>query len=113
MDAKLKNLMTGSEMVILGKLFALNICKKINLRACRHEYDDVGNYRPRWTVLRKWRVCHMTLRLLALRQQPLTFSDSWESKSSQELDFEVFNQGGYVEAVRESNGGKYFKSSLP
>ena len=36
-----------------------------------------------------------------------------ESKSSQELDFEVFNQGGYVEAVRKAMGETISKVLYP
>ena len=42
----------------------------------------------------------------------VNFLRLWESKSSQELDLQVFNQGGYVEAVREKAMGETISKVL-
>ena len=71
-----------------------------------HEYDDVGNYRPRWTGFKEVEGMPYDLAIVGFETATVNFLRLWESKSSQELDFEVFNQGGYVEAVREKAMGE-------
>ena len=44
--------------------------------------------------------------------ETVNFLRLWESKSSQELDFQIFNQGGYVEAVREKAMGETISKVL-
>ena len=77
-----------------------------------HGYDDLGNYRPRWTGFKELEVFHTIWPLLVLRLKQLIFCVYRESKSSQKLDFEVFNQGGYVEAVREKAMGETISKVL-
>ena len=77
-----------------------------------HEYDDVGNYRPRWTGFKEVEGMPYDLAIVGFETETVNFLRLWESKSSQELDFEVFNQGGYVEAVREKAMGESISKIL-
>ena len=77
-----------------------------------HEYDDVGNYRPRWTGFKEVEGMPYDLAIVGFETETVNFLRLWESKSSQELDFEVFNQGGYVEAVREKAMGESISKVL-
>ena len=77
-----------------------------------HGYDDLGNYRPQWTGFKELEGVPYDLAIVGFETETVNFLRLWESKSSQELDFEVFNQGGYVEAVREK-AMETISSTLP
>ena len=53
------------------------------------------------------------LAVVGYETDTVNFLRLWESKSSQELDLQVFNQGGYVEAVREKAMGETISSIIP
>ena len=50
--------------------------------------------------------------IIGYNTNTVNFLRLWESKASEEFDLDVLNQGGYVEAVRKSDGGNHFQSSL-
>ena len=77
-----------------------------------HEYDDIGDYRPRWTGFKEVEGIPYDLAIVGFETETVNFLRLWESKASQELDFEVFNQGGYVEAVREKAMGETISKVL-
>lgn len=77
-----------------------------------HGYDDLGNYRPQWTGFKELEGVPYDLAIVGFETETVNFLRLWESKSSQELDFEVFNQGGYVEAVREKAMGETISKVL-
>ena len=77
-----------------------------------HQYDDLGNYRPRWTGYKEVEGIPYDLAIVGFETETVNFLRLWESKSSQELDFEIFNQGGYVEAVREKAMGETISKVL-
>lgn len=66
-----------------------------------HDYDDRGNYRPRWVGARVVDGLPYDVAIVGYGAKTVNFLRLWESKASEEFDLDVFNQGGYVEAVRE------------
>ena len=66
-----------------------------------HNYDDRGNYRPRWVGTRVVDGLPFDVAIVGYGGKTINFLRLWESKASEEFDLDVFNQGGYVEAVRE------------
>jgi starch phosphorylase len=66
-----------------------------------HNYDDRGNYRPRWVGTRVVDGLPFDVAIVGYGGKTVNFLRLWESKASEEFDLDVFNQGGYVEAVRE------------
>lgn len=77
-----------------------------------HGYDDLGNYRPQWVGFKEVEGIPYDLAIVGYDTETVNFLRLWESKSSQELDFQIFNQGGYVEAVREKAMGETISKVL-
>ncbi len=77
-----------------------------------HGYDDLGHYRPHWTGYKEVEGIPYDLAVVGYETDTVNFLRLWESKSSQELDLQVFNQGGYVEAVREKAMGETISKVL-
>ncbi len=66
-----------------------------------HDYDDKGDYRPRWLDTRVVDGLPYDIAIVGYGGKTINFLRLWESKAPEEFDLDVFNQGGYVEAVRE------------
>ena len=77
-----------------------------------HGYDDLGNYRPQWVGYKEVEGIPYDLAIVGYETETVNFLRLWESKSSQELDLQIFNQGGYVEAVREKAMGETISKVL-
>jgi starch phosphorylase len=77
-----------------------------------HGYDNLGNYRPQWAGYKQVEGIPYDLAVVGYETDTVNFLRLWESKSSQELDLQVFNQGGYVEAVREKAMGETISKVL-
>ena len=66
-------------------------------------FDDRGNYVPRWLGWRKLVGIPYDIPVPGYGTDTVNFLRLWESRASEEFDFEAFNRGGYEEAVREKN----------
>ena len=77
-----------------------------------HGYDDLGNYCPQWVRYKEVEGIPYDLAIVGYETETVNFLRLWESKSSQELDLHIFNQGGYVEAVREKAMGETISKVL-
>ena len=66
-------------------------------------FDDRGNYVPRWMGWRKLLGVPYDIPVPGYGTETVNFLRLWESRASEEFDFEAFNRGGYEEAVREKN----------
>lgn len=64
-------------------------------------FDDRGNYVPKWTNVRKIVGVPYDIPIPGFGTNTVNFLRLWESKASEDFDFEAFNRGGYGEAVRE------------
>jgi len=67
----------------------------------QHDYDDRGDYRPKWVDTKVVDGIPFDVAIVGYGTNTVNFLRLWESKASEEFDLDVFNQGGYVEAVRE------------
>lgn len=65
------------------------------------QFDDLGNGCPVWTGTRSILGVPWDLAVIGYGGKSVNYLRLWESKASREFDLDVFNRGGYVEAVRE------------
>jgi starch phosphorylase len=70
------------------------------------DFDDKGDYQPRWLETRSLLGIPHDIPIVGYGATTVNFLRLWDSKASQEFDLAVFNQGGYVEAVREKAIGE-------
>jgi len=77
-----------------------------------HSYDDLGNYSPQWVATKEVEGIPYDLPIVGYGAKTVNFLRLWESKASEQLDFQIFNQGGYVEAVREKAMGETISKVL-
>ena len=77
-----------------------------------HSYDDLGNYSPKWISAKEVIGIPYDLPIVGYGANTVNFLRLWESKASEQLDFQIFNQGGYVEAVREKAMGETISKVL-
>ena len=77
-----------------------------------HSYDDLGNYSPQWVGTKEVEGIPYDLPIVGYGAKTVNFLRLWESKASEQLDFQIFNQGGYVEAVREKAMGETISKVL-
>jgi starch phosphorylase len=66
-------------------------------------FDDRGNYVPRWTGTKKILGVPYDIPIPGFGTNTVNYLRLWESKATEEFDFEAFNRGGYGEAVNEKN----------
>jgi starch phosphorylase len=66
-------------------------------------FDDVGRYRTKWINTRTVIGVPYDIPIAGYGTNTVNFLRLWESRASEDLDFNTFNQGGYVEAVQEKN----------
>lgn len=77
-----------------------------------HSYDDLGDYRPQWVETKQVEGIPYDLAIVGYGARTVNFLRLWEAKASEQLDLQVFNQGGYVEAVREKVMGESISKVL-
>ncbi|MDC0157666.1 glycogen/starch/alpha-glucan phosphorylase [Verrucomicrobia bacterium] len=77
-----------------------------------HSCDDLGDYRPQWVDTKQVEGIPYDLAIVGYGAQTVNFLRLWEAKASEQLDLQVFNQGGYVEAVREKAMGESISKVL-
>ncbi len=68
--------------------------------------DDRGDFSVRWVDARTVLGIPHDLPICGYGANTVNFLRLWESRASQEFDLNVFNEGGYVEAVREKAMGE-------
>ena len=78
----------------------------------KHSCDDLGDYRPQWVDAKQVEGIPYDLAIVGYGAGTVTFLRLWEAKASEQLDLQVFNQGGYVEAVREKAMGESISKVL-
>ena len=64
-------------------------------------FDDQGRYRPKWINAREVIGVPYDVPIAGFGTNTVNFLRLWESRASEDLDFDIFNQGGYVDAVQE------------
>jgi starch phosphorylase len=66
-------------------------------------FDDLGNSVPKWVDTKKLTGGPYDIPIAGYGTNTVNYLRLWESKASEEFNFEAFNCGGYEEAVREKN----------
>ncbi len=64
-------------------------------------FDDRGNYVPKWVGTRQIVGVPYDIPVPGFGTRTVNFLRLWESKASEEFNFEAFNRGGYLEAVQD------------
>ncbi len=68
-----------------------------------NQFDELGQGRPVWTGTRSILGVPWDLAAVGYGGKSVNYLRLWESKASHDFDLDVFNRGGYVEAVREKS----------
>ena len=66
-------------------------------------FDNQGNYVPCWVNTKKLLGVPYDIPVAGYGTNTVNFLRLWESKASEDFNFEAFNRGGYDEAVRDKN----------
>lgn len=66
-------------------------------------FDDLGNYVSKWVGWKKLLGVPYDIPIPGFGTNTVNFLRLWESRASEEFDFEAFNSGGYEQAVHEKN----------
>ena len=77
-----------------------------------HGYNDLGDYDPKWVDTKYVEGVPYDLAIVGYETETVNFLRLWEARASEELDLQIFNQGGYVEAVREKAMGESISKVL-
>ena len=64
-------------------------------------FDDLGNYVSKWVGWKKLLGVPYDIPIPGFGTNTVNFLRLWESRASEEFDFEAFNSGGYEQAVHE------------
>ena len=66
-------------------------------------FDDLGNYVSKWVGWQKLLGVPYDIPIPGFGTETVNFLRLWESRASEEFNFEAFNSGGYEQAVHEKN----------
>lgn len=77
-----------------------------------HRMDDKGAFHPQWVDFRTLEGMPFDVAIVGYGGETVNFLRLWESRSSQEFDLDTFNEGGYVEAVRDKAMGETISKVL-
>ena len=77
-----------------------------------NEFDDRGNYRPRWVDTRTVLGVPHDIPIAGYGTGTVNLLRLWASKATEDFDLAAFNSGGYVEAVREKAVGETISKVL-
>ncbi len=69
-------------------------------------FDDCGDSRTSWVDAKTIIGVPWDIAIVGYGGQTINFLRLWESRASEEFDLKVFNEGGYIEAVREKAIGE-------
>lgn len=69
-------------------------------------FDDCGDCRTVWVDAKTIVGVPWDIAIVGYEGQTINFLRLWESRASEEFDLTIFNEGGYVEAVREKAMGE-------
>ena len=65
------------------------------------QFDSLGNPRPAWVDTREVNGLPYDIPICGYDVGTVNFLRLWEARASQDLDLDIFNRGGYTEAVRD------------
>lgn len=77
-----------------------------------HQIDNKGTFKPNWVDFKVIEGVPYDIGIVGYGCDSVNFLRLWDSKSTQEFDLNIFNEGGYVEAVREKAMGETISKVL-
>ena len=77
-----------------------------------HRMNDRGVFCPCWVGCKTIEGVPYDLPIVGYGGETVNFLRLWDSKASSEFDLKIFNEGGYVEAVREKAMGETISKVL-
>lgn len=77
-----------------------------------HQMDSKGVFKPKWVDYKTIEGVPFDIGIVGYGGETVNFLRLWDSKSTKEFDLDVFNDGGYVEAVREKAMGETISKVL-
>lgn len=77
-----------------------------------HQMDDKGVFHPKWVDYKTIEGVPYDIGIVGHGAETVNFLRLWDSKSTKEFDLSVFNEGGYVEAVRDKAMGETISKVL-
>jgi len=64
-------------------------------------YDENGNFHPRWVNTQTLVAVPWDISIVGYNANTINFLRLWEAKATRDFDFHKFNEGAYIEAIRE------------
>ena len=90
-----------------------NFAQKVQLFGrVEHQMDSKGIFKPKWVDYKTIEGVPYDIGIVGYGGETVNFLRLWDSKSTHEFDLEIFNDGGYVEAVREKAMGETISKVL-
>lgn len=90
-----------------------NFSQKVQLYGrVEHKMDSKGVFKPKWVDYKLIEGVPYDICIVGYGGETVNFLRLWDSKSTQEFDLDIFNDGGYVEAVREKAMGETISKVL-
>ena len=77
-----------------------------------HQMDDKGAFHPQWVDYKTIEGVPYDIPIVGYGAETVNFLRLWDSQASSEFDLTIFNEGGYVEAVREKAIGETISKVL-
>lgn len=78
----------------------------------RKDYDDKGDYTPVWCDYKTIKGVPYDIPIPGYNTTTVNYLRLWDSRASEDFDLQIFNDGGYVEAVREKAEGETISKVL-
>jgi starch phosphorylase len=90
-----------------------NFAQKVKLYGrVEHQMDSKGVFKPKWVDTKIIEGVPYDIAIVGYGGGTVNFLRLWDSKSTHEFDLNIFNEGGYVEAVREKAMGETISKVL-
>ena len=77
-----------------------------------HQMNNKGQFCPQWVDFKTIEGVPYDIAIVGYGRGTVNFLRLWHSKASSEFDLKIFNEGGYVEAVREKAIGETISKVL-
>lgn len=74
--------------------------------------DDAGDWRPAWTDTQEILGVPWDVPIVGYGAKTVNFLRLWESRATNEFNFQIFNEGGYTDAVQEKAKGETISKVL-
>ena len=103
----------GKRRAAHGRSCAPNFSQTIKLYGrVEHQMDENGNFHPTWVDYKTLEGMPFDVAIVGYGAETVNFLRLWSRRSTSEFDLNIFNEGGYVEAVREKAMGETISKVL-